>query len=779
MRRLLLSLLFTLALCNLAWAQMGDATINGQVRDPSGAVVPGVEIQETNVNTNVIHRTVSNSEGIYSIRGLAPGAYRLTAKLKGFKTFEQDGIVLRVGDRVSIDPKMEVGAQADTVTVVGETPLLRTDDTTQGAVLDTRSIEQLPQYNRNALALAHMAPNVNGTAAQGGYDGDFRINGGRTAQVEYIVDGTATTTGYKHDVPVAMPSMEAVGEFRVLTNGFSAEYGRLSGGLITLVTRGGTNELHGALYEFFRNDHLNANSFDNNRRLASKAAFHDNVFGFRIGGPVVVPKIHNGRDKTFFFLNFEGARSVVGNSATIGSTLSVLEREGDFSQSLSGGKPVLIYDPLTGVRGANSIVSRQPFPGNKIPTNRIDPIAKKYIEYYPMPNRAALAGSSHDQNYMGFNTSRGSSNRWTGRIDRNWNSEHISQFSLTTGDSSSGTRPWFSPLQRYTLTDNYSWTASLNHTWTYSPSLMFNIRAGVVRNLAGDDTRVNVDTSSWGWSKEALLIMGSGLNRAPYMDNKDTLTLLGGGQSSSYYDTAYSFRYSMQKLWGRHIIKAGYEHRRYYSNVPSGGNLNYASDTSGTSQTSPANSTGSGVATMMLGLLTGGGGTGYGGAAALQPYHAAYLQDDIKLTRTFTLNLGVRWDLELPVYERFNRTAMWDGDYVWDIKPSSSWSWAAVESAVGMSLKQPEWLKTGIIRGRLVAGATPEHPGRTVMDLQKYQFSPRAGFAWQFMPKTVWRGGYGINYLTNTGSMMLNYATWNFGYASSGSVYSSGSLDGG
>jgi len=778
LRRLPLLLICLLLPLSFLYGQIEYATINGQVRDSSSAVVPKVEIQVTNVETNVVYKTQSNAEGLYSIPNLTSGSYKLVAKLTGFKTTERTGIVLMVGDRVGLDLVMQVGTQTETVTVTGEMPMLRTDDTTMGTVLDSRSIQMLPQYNRNALALAHMAPNVNGTTAQGGYSGDFRINGGRTAQAEYILDGTATTTGYQHDVPVAMPSMEAVGEFKVLTNGFSAEYGRLSGGLVTMVTRGGTNQYHGAAYEFFRNDHLNANSFDNNRNGYKKSAFHDNVFGFRFGGPASIPKLYDGRDKTFFFLNYEGVRSVSANAATISSTLSVLERNGDFSQSLANGKAIQIYDPTTGVMGTNSVVTRLPFANNIIPSSRMNAIAKKYIEYYPQPNRAANAGSSHDQNFVGLKTSPSTNNRWTGRVDRNWNSAHISQFSLTQGDSTSGANPWFSPLQRYQKKDNYSWTASFGHTWTVSPTLLFNIRAGYVRNYVSSDYYIDADTSSWGFSQQALMIMGSGVNRAPRIDANDTVELLGGGQSSRYFDTSYSGSYSLQKLMGRHTIKAGYEHRRYYSNTPSGGALSYSVDKTGTSKISPADSTGSGLATMMLGILTGGGGTGYAGPAALQAYHGAYFQDDFKVTSKFTLNLGVRWDYEAPVHERFNRVAMWDADYKWNLGPASGWSWSSVESAVGVSLAQPAWISRGLY-GRLAIGNTPEYSGRSMMTTRPYQFGPRAGFAWQFVPKMVMRGGYGINYLTNTGNTMLDFASQNYGYGASGTVTSTGSLDGG
>ena len=181
-------------------------------------------------------------------------------------------------------------------------------DAESGLVIDQKRIEELPEYDRNPLAFALLTPNVNGTSEQMGYSNDFRINGGRTAEAEYFVDGIPVTTGYEHNVPPGVPGMEAVEEFKVITNGMSAEYGRLSGGAVTMVTRSGTNDLHGSAYEFFQNQVLNANDWNSNRYTEPKGAFHNNIYGFAVGGPVWLPKVYNGRNKTFFFLNFEGTK---------------------------------------------------------------------------------------------------------------------------------------------------------------------------------------------------------------------------------------------------------------------------------------------------------------------------------------------------------------------------------------------------------------------------------------------------------------------------------------
>jgi len=447
-RSLLRLLLLTLLVGLTASAQINSGTLNGRVQDSTGGVIPGVAIVVTNTATNVSRQTTSNAEGDYSVADLISGTYKLTATFKGFKRLERDGIVLQVGDRIALDLRMELGTQSESVVVTGEVPMLRVDDATTGLVIDSRRIEELPQWNRNALALALMTPNVNGTNEQIGHanTNNFRINGGRTSQVEYMVDGVPATTAYEHEVAASVPSKEAVSEFRVLTNGFSAEYGRLSGGAISVVTRSGGNRFHGNTYEFFRNDKLNATSWSTNRTGGTKTVFHDNIFGASFSGPVTLPKVYDGRNKTFFFFNYEGIRNSSTGSATLGSTPSLLEREGDFSQSLASGSAVSIYDPLSGVMSGSKVV-RTAFPGNKIPASRINALSAKYMEYYPKPNRAANTNSSHEDNFLGYDQAKTGTNRVTGRLDQNWNSQQTTQFSITQFAKHTQDAPWFSELQ--------------------------------------------------------------------------------------------------------------------------------------------------------------------------------------------------------------------------------------------------------------------------------------------------------------------------------------------
>ncbi|MBL8211493.1 MAG: TonB-dependent receptor [Bryobacterales bacterium] len=778
----MLRLLFcTLAVAFSLFAQ--NAQIRGVISDPSGLIVPGANISIANTATGVVRDAVSNDQGIYRIPLLQPGKYTMQISKDGFKSVQQKDIVLQIDDLVTLNVNLEVGTQSQSVSVVAETPLLRTDDAQTGLVIDNKRIQELPQYNRNALAFAQLAPNVNGTADQQGYSTDFRINGGRTAKAEYIIDGVAVTTGFRHDVPPSVPSMEAVGEFKVITNGLSAEYGRLSGGAVTLVTRSGTNAFHGSAYEFFRNDKLNSNDWNSNRFGRTKGVFHDNVFGGAIGGPVRIPKLYNGKDRTFFFLNYEGTRRRTGSNAQLASVPSDLEREGDFSQSLiDTGRPVQISDPLTS-RAESGRVVRSPFPGNRLPASRIDPLSKIYMGFYPKANTAPRPNSSHDQNFIGSASTPLDNNRWTGRLDENWSSKHNSHFTITQfSEFSAGVR-WLSALQPVTTNDTRAFTMAFDHNYLISPNTIFNMRLGAVRSVAFSGAQVDADAAAWNLAPEVVNLLGTTKNRVPALGTADTITGIGGGSVTDNRDTIYSGQFSVQKLMGRHTLKFGYEHRRYYSNIYSGGSFSTASIRSATSQyfDAPNNGQGSGLASWMLGVVGGGSGTQLAGPASLQPYHGLFIQDDFKVAKNLTINAGLRWDYESPRTERFDRQTFWDRDYKWPVNAASGWNWNSAlnqAQAVGSSAPTPAWTQNGIY-GRVALMNTPEYPGRTMQQKQFDRFGPRVGVAWSVAPKTVIRGGYGMIWMTLTGSFHLNGSPWNIGYGDAARLIQGGTPDGG
>ncbi|MGO9239507.1 MAG: carboxypeptidase regulatory-like domain-containing protein [Bryobacteraceae bacterium] len=774
---------FMLVLATSLSAQTSNAIVSGRVSDPSGAVIPGATVSIQNKNTNVVQSTISNSDGLYSLTGLIPGTYSLAANVNGFKRFEYPNILLQVGDHIALDVLMQIGSSAESVTVTEEAPLLRTEDAQEGLVIDQRRILELPQYSRDPLAFAQLAPNVNGSSPEASYGNDFRINGGRTNQAEYFLDGQPVTTGYYHDIPSSTPSIEALGEFKILTNGLPAEYGRLSGGAVLLVTRSGSNEFHGGGYEFFKNDLLNANSWNSNRLGEPIGVFHDNVFGFTLGGPATIPKLYRGKNKTFFFVNYEGTRHVSGSNSNLASVPTALEKQGDFSQSLEdNGYKVQIYDPLTGYIGANGQLTRNPFPGELIPANRVDPLSKIFMGYYPSANIAPLPNTTNQDNYVYTTTSPANNNRWTGRLDQNWNASNTTHFSLSQYAYDAPTPSSFSALQPVGLNTTGSYTAGVEHDWIMNPTTIFTFRLGAVRDNVFSGSTVNVNDSNWGLPANVVDLMGGTNNgRVPAIDNMNGLNSLGGGSIDDIHDTAYTGSAAVQKIWGRHTFKAGYEHRRYYSNETTGGTFEMDSDRTVTAQSpSQAGSLGQGsmVASMLLGKAVWGDGAQMAGPASLQTYHGAYLQDDIKLSRKLTVNAGIRWDFEPPRTERFNRETFWDTNYTWNVQPDPGWSWTQVEQTIGMTLPEPEWMTNGI-HGRVAEMGTTEYPGRTLDQAHPFNFEPRLAVAYQVLPKTVIRASYAKIYLTTTGNWFLSSARWNVGYGDSARLAQGGSPDGG
>ena len=775
MGRLFRTVALLIAAASAISAQGGYAVVSGIVRDASNAVIPGVTVTAKNVNTDVALTSATNAVGYFTFTTLIPGTYTFSAQQPSFKIAERRDVVLQVGDHLELDFALEVGEASQHVTVTGQPSELRVDDAQSGMVIDNRRIEELPAYDRNVLAFATLVANVNGTSEQEGQSTDFRINGGRSAQAEYYVDGMAVTTSYSHNVPPSIPSMEAVEEFNVVTNGLSAEYGRLSGGAVVVVTRSGTNQFHGSAYEYLRNNDLNANTWSSNRYGEPIGAFHDNVFGASLGGPLEIPKLYNGHDKTFFFFNYEGTRHVSGSNATLASVPTALERQGNFSQSLIGtGSPVTVYDPNTGVTTPTGDVTRQPFPGNIVPQNLWDPLAKLYLGYYPMPNTAPLPGSSDADNYVGSSLNPQSDNRYTGRLDHNWNSTQSTHFTLTRDDFTNFQPAWLSTLQPSTNTWGTSTTAALSHVWTVSPTTVLEVRTGVVRMSSYSEQQVSANTTGFNLPSLVLSLLGTTQGRVPSLSTGGNITTLGGGGVDNVFETNYNAQISLTKILGKHTLKFGLEHRRYYTNLYGGFNTNVGNFSTGSSQSGTSQSylnpglSGYGFASWLLGEVNQASGNQYGGPASLQTYWGSYAEDSYKVNSKLTLTYGVRWDFEPPRSERYDRQYYWDENYKWNIQPNTGWSWNQVVTQAGLNpatTPEPLWMTNGIL-GRLALINTQDYPGTQSQASHPDHFSPHTGIAYQLPHRTVLRAAYGIDWLTTTGNELLDSADRNVGFGS-------------
>src|ERR1035437_9595675 len=400
------------AACLLSSSMMGQetrATLSGTVTDPSSASVAGAHLVLINVQTGVETRTESSQMGQYRFLFVNPGTYKLATEMAGFHTQIREGILLETGQAATLDVTLQLGSQAESVTVGAEAPLIEAEKADRGMVVTRENLAELPIMTRTPVLLATLAPGVTNTAVR--YDwtpfsnsglSTWSINGSTTLSTGFLLDGAPNDVMYQSAPSIAyVPPSDAVQEFRVVANAYDAQYGRNGGGVISMVTKGGTNQLRGTVYEYLKRPSLNATSFSNN----SKGLGPDNTpldqYGFSIGGPVFIPKVYNGKDKTFFFSSWE---AFMQNQAfpqnDVSSVPTDAQRNGDFSKTFnSAGQLITIYDPDTGKMVNNQWV-RSPFPGNVIPSTRFDPAGAKIVGLYPQAHLTTTGSVNWQNNFF-------------------------------------------------------------------------------------------------------------------------------------------------------------------------------------------------------------------------------------------------------------------------------------------------------------------------------------------------------------------------------------------
>ena len=402
-------------------AQETRATLSGTVFDPSGATLVGAKLSLTNVATGVIVNSVSNSDGQYRFLFVDPGTYKLAAEVAGFESYVQNGVVLNVSQAATVDVRMKVGSQSDTVEVTSEAPLLETEKSDRGVVLPQRSVEELPLGVRNPIELVEAVPGV--TQITQRYDllpftnngnSNYSFNGMNGDATENLLDGVPNDMVYQNLNSIAyIPAVDSVAEFKALTTPFDAQYGRSSGGIISVVTKNGTNVFHGTGYDFIERTPMFANSWANDAAGTAKSNQSLDEYGYSVGGPVLIPHLYNGKDKTFFFNSWEGYDQNI-NLVSGTSVPTALQRAGDFSQTFnSSGALITIYDPATTTAGG----TRTAFLNNKIPGGRIDAVGQALANAYPLPNTNSTAVVNWQNNYLGANVTTYTFHSLLARVD--------------------------------------------------------------------------------------------------------------------------------------------------------------------------------------------------------------------------------------------------------------------------------------------------------------------------------------------------------------------------
>ncbi|MEZ5399941.1 MAG: TonB-dependent receptor [Bryobacteraceae bacterium] len=734
-----------LAITTMAvYGQEVRATLSGAVTDSSGAPIPGVTVTVTNLATNFSTTAESNAAGTYLTPFLPPGIYRLSAEHQGFKKFVRENIRLEAQDRARADVTLEVGDLTQSVTVAADVSLLQTETASRSQIISNELISQIPTQGRNPFQIAWAAPGVIKT---GGWrylrsfdiagTSNFAVNGGRNRENEVLLDGISNVRGNRTVIHV--PTMESVQEFKVVTNNYDAQYGRTGGGVVTIVTKSGGNNFHGTLFEYFQAEELNANQTELNRNGTRKPPNNINTYGFNLSGPIFIPKLVDARNKLFWLISYEGMRQ---RSADPGSRSVPLAdwRAGDFSTLLNAqGAQVTIYDPLT----TQADATRTPFPGNRIPGNRISPIATNAFKYYPQPNSAG-DGPAHVNNYIYPSRWIGNMDQWIGRMDYIINTKNTlyfrygqNPFSEYRGlvfiqDPFNDRNPAETTGNAPLIRNGRNWTS--DWTSTLSPTFTFNLRAGLARweETTGSSFGSGFDQRTLGFSSAIV----SQLARPEFP--QINLGSYQGMGTSRLQNTATNDSYTIQPNFnlatGRHLLKFGAEGRRYNdtSNDPglAAGFYNFDRGWTQANALRADAVSGNEIASFLLGYPTASG-TPAGVDRNIFPaqrnhYFATFFQDDWKLTQRLTLNLGLRWDYEQPMVERYDR-ALRGFDFT-TASPIAS-------QAQGLNL-------TGAVQFANVNGQP-----RGAFNPDKNNFQPRFGAAYRVTERMVIRGGYGLYYL--------------------------------
>ena len=702
-------------------AQQGRGLIFGSVTDSSGAPIAGAQVRVSNVDTNAVTTLTSGSQGDYQTPEIPVGRYQVTVDQTGFKQVVRSGIVLQVGQRAEVNVQLSVGSVEEKVEVTADAPLVDTSTATVGQVVENKRIEELPLNGRNALALMFLTPAVksqagatnSGFADRGTALSSVSINGGPSSVNNFLLDGGNNNQAFVQDLNVN-PTVDAIQEFRVQSGVMSAEYGFTLGGVVNIVSKSGTNDVHGSAYEFVRN-----NAFDARNTFAPGVPpYRYNQYGGAIGGPIWIPKVYNGRNKTFFFFNIEEWQYTLGSNP-IATVPTAAERAGDFSNLFDvSGKLITIYDPATTrPNPSGSGFIRDPFPNNNIPSNRLDPVVQNYYKLVPLPNRTPTNAFTHANNYIADAFQHEHMQQYLPKLNHYFSEKNSAffRFMYFNHFNDNGGNIYSAPILAYRYDNLEARNAVFGDNHTISATLFNDFRLGLARNY------FPFQNASYGLGIPQQL--GLPASVPPYEVPQISAGLPGASDQSVGVrgQTTWQLVDAVTWVLGAHSLKFGFEGRLQNSNnfqpTTLSGSYTFASALTGNPQSQAG--TGSGTATFDLGAVSSATTvTGVGQSA--QGYSlSGFVQDDWRATRRLTVNLGLRYDYQPWPVERHNGIS--------GFLPGVTNSLNGLQGAVGYA---------GQDFGRTPYTSTP------------MAFGPRVGFAWDVAgnSKTVIRGGYGIYY---------------------------------
>ncbi|HEV7377879.1 MAG TPA: TonB-dependent receptor [Pyrinomonadaceae bacterium] len=752
-------LLLTLGFASAAYAQSDRGSITGSVKDPGGALVPNAKVTATNLNSGEVRETTTSDEGSYTLPELKADPYKLTVEAQGFKTSTIENIQVAVQVTRRADVTLEIGVVTDVVTIAADTTVLQTDTPVRQTNVTERQVKELPLLvtsetgGRTPLAFIFLDSNVTSGSGNGVNASTFRVNGGQSLGTEILIDGASTRRTQKGTFFTEVaPGPNAYQEFTLSTSNYSAEYGNSSGGIVNFTLKSGGNAFHGEVYELFQNNALNANSFLNNAQGLPINREHKHNFGGNVGGPIVLPRFGeggpyylSGKNRAFFFFNFEGYRESIGENVLV-SVPTLRMRQGDFGELLTdptvlaiNGGPIRIYDPTMPVNARNQIPNND-LRGYISPITHasiIDPVGFNIAQFFPAPNRPGVF-----HNYLAQTEAPNTVNSPTFKFDFVLSDKQRLSFSYSFRNNTrlQGGKPRFpEPFVAAGVWNQFfkSHFFRLQHDYTFGPSLLNHFNAGYNRyDVANQNTTEGFNELSLGFpagsvqNKAFPKIDFPGYGDAADPFNRNVRAYQGIGStffSDQLRDNGMEFTDFLTYVHGKQTMKFGADVRSSQFNVHQlldpGGEINFRANQTA-NNCCDLNDQGFPIAS----LLTGATEFSFNSVQNLDPgwrqfSHSYFFQDDIKLTQRLTINAGVRYDLPGLRFEARDRFRGFDPAVA---NPAAGGRLGAIVGAGGQGGLQSQY--------------------RTLAKPDYSNIGPRIGFAYSLNDKTVLRGGIGLYY---------------------------------
>jgi Carboxypeptidase regulatory-like domain/TonB dependent receptor/TonB-dependent Receptor Plug Domain len=755
------ALLLVISIAPAVFAQDFRAVVNGKVTDPDKAVVPGAVVTVTNHGTNEAVRVTTDAEGNYTVPFLNPGSYSITVEAKGFKKYSRTKQELQVSQTATINIELELGGANEVVNITAEQPLLEEGNADRGTVIDNSIITELPLNARNPFMLAALTPgvtfdgdNIYQRPFDNGAVGTFSFNGTPSRNNEFSLDGAPNNALVGGNNIGMVPPVDAVKEFKIVTNAYDAQYGRTAGGVVNVSLKSGENAYHGSIYEFARRNFMDSNYLVSNYRGIPAGQFQNpdgtfsdaphllDQYGFSVNGPVWIPKLYNGRNKTFFLFSFEDYNEQSPNPEV--RTVPTEEfLRGDFRNLTdANGIQIPIYNPFTTQQVGTQWVRNQ-FENNIIPDHMIHPLARKLMLYFPKPNQTSRSGEPWRNNFSDIpNMARDDFTNWAFKIDQRISENDKIYFRY--GHNKRTEMRWTNGITEGPAQNGQLPLIRINHSgvvdWvhTFNSSLVLNLRASANRFVedASTGAGLNFSLSELGFPQSMADQVP--VKIFPKIEFGSGYIQLGRGQFVVQPTNVAAFQPNVIWMRGNLTIRSGLDMRyTQYGNNNSGDIISFSFNRNFTKRIYNDNNdpTGHTIASFLLGAIAGGSITNNAAPIYMWKYYAPWAQFDWKATPRLTVNFGARWDFNSPVQERFDRRS-----YIFD--PSQ-------DNPVSQRINATTFPTYTQLKGGLRFLNVDGSPS-TAWRFDTNNIQPRIGFAYKLTEKTVLRGGIGRFYLNPT-----------------------------